>query len=247
MLDLYASKPDILSGLLASTVILYRQNVISALRPFSVENLTELNSCVASFSDNFEAGKTIIAHDVSDGLLDMLPTRPTLSLSSDTTYLLVGCLGGLGRSLTSWMMKKRARNFAFLLRSGADSVQASILVEALEAAGANVQVTRGDASIRSDVDRAIRDVASDRPIRDIIQAVLKVCNCKALDFCDGHTDIDTALGWIVPQHVIRELDKLDEAQSTRDHESSCSPGRYSSGFLRDDQLRLRHSRYSRSK
>lgn len=81
MLDLYAWKPDILSGLLASTVSFYRQNVISALRPFSVKNLTELNSCVATFSDNFEAGKTIIAHKVSDGLLDMLPARPRLSFS----------------------------------------------------------------------------------------------------------------------------------------------------------------------
>ena len=213
MLDLYACKPDILSGLLASTVSLYRQNVISALRPFSVKNLTELNTCVASFSDNFESGKTVIAHDVSDGLLDMLPTRPTLSLSSDATYLLVGCLGGLGRSLTSWMMKKGARNFAFLSRSGADSLQASILVAALEAAGANVQVMKGDASVRSDVDRAVREVPSDRPIRGVIQAamVLKVCESQALEFCDGHNDVDTALGWFVPQHAVRELERLNEA------------------------------------
>ena len=249
MLDLYAWKPDILSGLLASTVSLYRQKVITALRPFSVKNLTELNSCVATFSDNFEAGKTIIAHEVSDGLLDMLPARPTLSFSSDATYLLVGCLGGLGRSLTSWMMKKGARNFAFLSRSGADSLQASILVEALEAAGANVQVMRGDASVRSDVDRAVRDVPNDRPIRGVIQAamVLKVRSCQALDFCDGHINADIALGWTVPQHAVQELDRLDETQSTRDHESPCCSRRGSSGFLRDDQFRLRHSRYSRSK
>ena len=227
MLDLYTCKPDILSGLLASTVSLYRQNIISALRPFLIKNLTELNSCVDSFSDNFEAGKTIIAHDVSNGLLDMLPTRPSLSLSSDATYLLVGCLGGLGRSLTSWMMKKGARNFAFLSRSGADSLQASILIEALKAAGANVQVMRGDASVRSDVDRAVRDVPNDRPIRGVIQAamVLKVRNCQALDFCDENTDVDTAIGWVFPKHAVRELGQIDEAQSTRDNESSCSSGR----------------------
>lgn len=147
------------------------------------------------------------------------------------------------------MMKKGARNFAFLSRSGADSLQASILVEALEAAGANVQVMRGDASVRSDVDRAVRDVPNDRLIRGVIQAamVLKVRNCQALDFCDGHINVDIALGWTVPQHAVRELDRLDETQSTRDHESPCCSRRGSSGFLRDDQFRLRHSRYSRSK
>ena len=59
-----------------------------------------------------------------------------------------------------------------------------------------MQVMKGDVSVRLDVDRAVRDVPSDRPIRDVIQAamVLKVCNCQALDICDGYTDVDTALG-----------------------------------------------------
>lgn len=204
MLDLYAWKPETLSGLLALTVSLYRQGAISALRPLSVKNLTELNSCVTSFSDSFEAGKTLVAHEKSDGLLDILPTRPSLRLCSDATYLLVGCLGGLGRSLTSWMMKKGARNFAFLSRSGADSKQASILVEGLEAAGAKVQVIRGDASIGSDVDRAVRSVPCDRPIRGVIQAamVLRVRISSSIHLCDANANADSTLGWTVPQHAI---------------------------------------------
>ena len=172
MLDLYAWKPEILSQLLDLTISLYRRQVISALRPLSVRNLAELNYCVASFSDTYEAGKTLIAHEKSDKLLDVSPIRPSLKLSSNATYLLVGCLGGLGRSLTSWMMKKGARSFAFLSRSGADSKQASILVEELETAGADVIVMRGDASVRSDVDRAIRSIPADRPIRGVIQAAM---------------------------------------------------------------------------
>ena len=172
MLDLFAWKSEALSTLLALTIKLYRQQVISALQPLSVKNLTELNSCVASFSDSFEAGKILIAHEKSDRLLDVLPARPSLRLCSDATYLLVGCLGGLGRSLTSWMMKKGARNFVFLSRSGADSKQASILVEELEAAGAQVQVMKGDATVRADVDRAVKSVPADRPIRGVIQAAM---------------------------------------------------------------------------
>ena len=204
MLDLYAWKPEILSRLLALTVSLYRQGVISALQPLSVRNLTELNSCVASFSDGFEAGKTLIAHEKSDGLLDVLPTQPSLRLCSDATYLLVGCLGGLGRSLTSWMMKKGARNFAFLSRSGADSRQASILVKGLEAAGARVQVMRGDASVRADVDRAVKSVPADRPIRGVIQAamVLRVRILPSIRSRDANANADFTLGWTVPQHAI---------------------------------------------
>ena len=39
---------------------------------------------------------------------------------ADAAYLLVGCLGGLGRSLTMWMLEHGCRNFVFLSRSGDD-------------------------------------------------------------------------------------------------------------------------------
>ncbi len=171
MLDLYAWKPDTLSQLLALTVSLYRQGEIPTPQ-FSVKNLAELNCCVTSFCDNFDTGKTLIAHEKSEGLLGVLPTHPSLRLSPSATYLLVGCLGGLGRSLTSWMTKKGARHFAFLSRSGADSKQASTLVKELEVAGAEVQIMRGDASIRADVDRAVQSVPADHPIRGVIQAAM---------------------------------------------------------------------------
>ena len=172
MLDLYAWKPDTLSQLLALTLSLYRQQSISALEPISVQNITELDSAVASFSDSFNTGKTLIAFEESAGQLNVLPSRPPLRFRSDATYLLVGCLGGLGRSLTSWMMKKGARNFVLLSRSGAGSKQASILVKDLEAAGSNVQVIRGDATVKADVERAAKSIPAAAPVRGVIQAAM---------------------------------------------------------------------------
>jgi len=178
LLDLYRWRPEVLGRLWELTVGLYRQSQIPAPQ-LRIRNITELNDCVASFSDSFEAGKTVIMHEESDGTLQALPSRPRLRLRPDATYFLVGALGGLGRSLTSWMMRKGARNFTFLSRSGADSKQASTLVCELKASGASVQIFRGDAGVREGVENAMKNVPTDRPIRGVIQAamVLRVSTC----------------------------------------------------------------------
>ena len=100
-----------------------------------------------------------------------LPRRP-LRLRGDATYLLVGCLGGLGRSLALWMKDRGARHFIFLSRSADDNPQAASFVKDLRAScqGLTVHVVRGDVAIRKDVDRAI--AAAERPIRGVIQAAV---------------------------------------------------------------------------
>ena len=76
-------------------------------------------------------------------------------LDSQKVYLLFGCLGGLGRSLTRWMMAQGARHFVFLGRSGCDKRSAQELVSRLQNAGADVSVVRGDVSKAGDVAAAV--------------------------------------------------------------------------------------------
>lgn len=172
ILDQYMYKPAALSETLRHVISLYRQKLISPLRPLTVRNIAELDDAVASFSDNFSSGKTVMVYEPFDTPLNVIPSRPALKFKPNATYLLVGCLGGLGRSLTSWMMKHGARCFTFLSRSGADSPQAAHLVKDIETAGAIVHVVRGDATVRKDVDRAIAGVPASHPIKGVVQAAM---------------------------------------------------------------------------
>ncbi|KAL6229642.1 hypothetical protein BDW75DRAFT_249453 [Aspergillus navahoensis] len=172
LLELHKHKPQVMAQLLADVVYLYRQGVISVSLPLRLKNLADLDEAIGSFSDGFEAGKTIIIHETSEKTVNLLPPQPRLRLRADATYFLVGCLGGLGRSLTSWMVKRGARNLAFLSRSGADSLQASLLVQELKDAGVTVQVFRGDAGVQEDVQAALRGIPKDRPVRGVINAAM---------------------------------------------------------------------------
>jgi acyl transferase domain-containing protein/NADPH:quinone reductase-like Zn-dependent oxidoreductase len=190
-------KPSILGSLLERIMVLYRQGSIPA-PSVSVRNITELNESIQSFSDSMFDNKIVITHQAEEGFVDVVQSRPRLILPPDATYLLVGCLGGLGRSLTSWMMKHGARNFAFLSRSGMDSEQATILVNNLETRGANVQVFRGDATVKADVENAVRSIPADRPIRGVVHAAMVLRVSKVLlSNCNASTGSSVVCGNII--------------------------------------------------
>ncbi|XXG97578.1 short-chain alcohol dehydrogenase [Hypoxylon texense] len=172
ILDIYEARPEIISALLPTIVRMFKQGSIVAPGKVQSVNLANLDQAVSDFSDSFGAVKPVISYERSEEKIQTLPTRTPLKFSPESTYLLVGCLGGLGRSLTSWMMESGARRFTFLSRSGADSKSAAKLVSDIEAAGAIVQVVRGDATNAADVARAVAGVSPKNPIRGVVHAAM---------------------------------------------------------------------------
>jgi NADP-dependent 3-hydroxy acid dehydrogenase YdfG len=83
---------------------------------------------------------------------------------------MIGCLGGLGRSISKWMVKRGARKFVFVGRTGTDRKAARQLVEDLEAEGACVTVVRGDVSNLADVQAAVAAIKG--PVGGVIQAAM---------------------------------------------------------------------------
>jgi NAD(P)-dependent dehydrogenase (short-subunit alcohol dehydrogenase family) len=106
-------------------------------------------------------------------LNQLCPPTYQAVLHPDKVYLLVGCLGGLGRSLSRWMLSRGARNFVFMGRSGSDKPSAEELLVSLRASGAHVTVVRGDISKASDVDNAVQACLSvGVPIGGVVQAAM---------------------------------------------------------------------------
>ncbi|KAI1742845.1 hypothetical protein F4680DRAFT_27616 [Xylaria scruposa] len=95
-----------------------------------------------------------------------------LRLLPDATYLLVGCLGGLGRSLTKWMMGCGAKHFAFISRSGADKPEAARLIADIELSGASTQVLRADAADEEAVAKIVTSLQAIRPVRGVVHAAM---------------------------------------------------------------------------
>ncbi|KAJ0295368.1 hypothetical protein COL516b_012632 [Colletotrichum fioriniae] len=111
--------------------------------------------------------------DITSSFLDAVPSSrgaSFLSVNSVGLFKRPCILGQLLEQIIT--LNRQARNFVFLSRSGTDSEQATILVKDLKARGAKVQVLRGDAAVKEDVEKAVASIPDDRPIRGVVNAAM---------------------------------------------------------------------------
>ncbi|KAL8847079.1 MAG: hypothetical protein Q9221_007866 [Calogaya cf. arnoldii] len=125
---------------------------------------------VGSINDAPDTG--IMAMTLRDSTVKIQPSQKGFQFSPEATYVLVGCLGGLGRSLTTWMMERGCKNFVFISRSGADKPEAAQVTTLLQEAGASVRVFRADATVEEDVMAIVADVSATHQIRGVVHAAM---------------------------------------------------------------------------
>jgi hypothetical protein len=115
-------------------------------------------------------GKVIVnmPSDASE-LQSSLDLQP-IQFQPDASYLLVGGLGGLGKSLAIWMIERGARNIIFLSRSAGLSEESKSISVELESMGCSIVMARGSANNIDDVTGAV--AASQVPIRGVFQLAM---------------------------------------------------------------------------
>ncbi|KAI9368958.1 putative polyketide synthase [Aspergillus egyptiacus] len=153
----------------AEALELYRAGAVKPV-PIATFDVSEISQAYRFFSTKGRIGKVVISLENPSSLIRVAHARHLTTFDANKSYLLVGCLGGLGRSLSRWMFDRGARNFTFLGRSGCDKPAARDLVSSLEASGATVQVVRGDIVNADDVQAAVD--ACTLPIGGVVQAAM---------------------------------------------------------------------------
>ena len=78
-----------------------------------------------------------------------------LSLDSKAAYILTGGLGGLGRSIATWLVEHGACNLVFLSRTAGSKIEDLRFVQELESLGCSAFPVAGEAQNMDDVQRAV--------------------------------------------------------------------------------------------
>ena len=138
--------------------------------PLTSFTAAELGVALRHFNSPARTGKITISFEDPKMLIPVVPDRFTTKLHPCKSYLMVGCLGGLGRSLSQWMINRGARSFIFLGRSGKKKPAAQRLIEDLEQQGAQCLVIQGDVTNAEDVERAIS--AAPLPLGGVVHAAM---------------------------------------------------------------------------
>ncbi|GAW27374.1 putative polyketide synthase [Rosellinia necatrix] len=162
----------ILINLVRDVLQMYRTGEIIAA-PITEFDISEIGEAYRYFSSKERIGKVVITLNNPESLIPVAPAKYNTILSAEKVYLLVGALGGLGRSLTNWMMSRGARKFVFLQRSGCDKPGAQEFVDRLRRDGAEAIVIKGDVTVAGDVAASIAACESmDGHLGGVVQAAM---------------------------------------------------------------------------
>lgn len=156
--------------LLQESMDLIRSKAALPCMPLKVFDVANVEEAFRYFMKGTRMGKVAVTFQNPNSKLRVLPASYETKFSSSKSYLMIGCLGGLGRSLAKWMMSRGARRFVFLSRTSTDKPSARALVETLRDKGAEVEVVRGDVGRYEDVERCIQ--AAKTPIGGVMQGAM---------------------------------------------------------------------------
>ncbi|KAH9885669.1 hypothetical protein F4778DRAFT_798830 [Xylariomycetidae sp. FL2044] len=167
------TKVDMVLDSLRSVIDLISQGRIQYPFPRHVFPVSEIEGGFRMMQSGKSSGRIIIRVDPSETVPKLLRFKSEWRLRADASYLIVGGLGGLGRSICSWMVSKGARHLILPSRSGAKSGAASAVVHTLREQGIQVSTPICDATsmeeLRTTLDACAKSMP---PIKGCINAAM---------------------------------------------------------------------------
>ncbi|OQE09842.1 hypothetical protein PENVUL_c005G09092 [Penicillium vulpinum] len=135
--------------------------------------ISELDRALTRIESQDNLGKIVVVPGENDHV-KILPQPKIFSLDDpDTTYLIVGGLGGIAYTVASWMLEKGAKNLVILSRHAAQHPKAAELQAVAQSQGSALQIRSCDASNEGDLLAHLAEVShSFPPIKGVINGAM---------------------------------------------------------------------------
>ncbi|RMZ80055.1 hypothetical protein DV738_g3093, partial [Chaetothyriales sp. CBS 135597] len=172
-------RKHVVERLMERCIELWRAGMIKSITPMHVSPAASITSVLRSMQRGMHLGKMVVQMPEDPEELPMQAPALQLKLRPDRAYLLVGGLGGLGRSLSTWLVEHGARHLIFLSRSAGDMEESHPFLQELAALGCHTTRVSGDVAQYTDVVRAIQ--ASPVAIAGVFQASMVLNDNSLVD------------------------------------------------------------------
>ncbi|RJE26620.1 polyketide synthase [Aspergillus sclerotialis] len=140
--------------ILEKVVEFSQQGDLQQTLPVTIFDATEVSKAFRHMQKGIHIGKILVRMPEDPGTLPTASDQVHVSFRPDSYYLLVGGMGGLGRSVASWMVLNGARRLIFLSRSAGESDSDRAFLRELEDQGCVATAVAGDVTKLEDVERA---------------------------------------------------------------------------------------------
>ncbi|KAI4272255.1 MAG: hypothetical protein LQ337_005421 [Flavoplaca oasis] len=166
-------KPTVVHEIMLDIMGMYSRKKLKMITPINVLPIDALESALNDMQRGKSMGKTVIESLPGQEVQAMPAVTNHPSIRSDATYLVTGGMGGLGRSMTKWLVQQGATSIALLSRSGHTSVNAKTMKDEYLSTGVNVSVLQCDVADEDQVRTVIEHCSKFMPpIRGIIHGAM---------------------------------------------------------------------------
>ncbi|GKZ27195.1 type I Iterative Polyketide synthase (PKS), partial [Aspergillus brasiliensis] len=152
-------KPTIAKELLNRLVQLLRQGYIHPIRPIKTFDSGHILDAFRYMQQGIHLGKIVVSMRNTAGQTALDETvvqhKRVTRFDSSGAYLLVGGLGGLGRSISTWMVERGARHLIYLSRSAGTTDAHLEFSQELASMGCRADFVQGTVMNLDDVTKAM--------------------------------------------------------------------------------------------
>lgn len=152
-----------LGQILSDAFALVHKGVLRAAYPMTVYPVAEMETAFRTMQQGKHRGKLVLSFGDNAQAPVLCKAQDALRLNPNATYLFVGGLGGLGRSLAREFVACGAKYIAFISRSGDSSAEAKATIQELTTLGAVVKTYRADIADENAFLSAMQQCTTDLP------------------------------------------------------------------------------------
>lgn len=164
---------SVLHNAIRQSVQLCEEGHVRPVYPITPYAITDMEHAMRMMQKGTHMGKLVIVPGPQDDVKVVSREQPLHLGSSLATYMVVGGLGGIGKSIAEWLIEKGAKAVLLVSRSAASHPDAGALVEAATEKGCNLVVRSCDVGNEDELKRLLSDLAgSIPPVRGVIQAAM---------------------------------------------------------------------------
>ncbi|KAH6683357.1 fatty acid synthase S-acetyltransferase [Halenospora varia] len=174
---LMEADPVMMAKLMADVTMMSEKKEIFVPQPLNVFSCGNIEQALRLMQSGKHMGKIVIELNEDDMIPVVAEKKSVIKFDGNSTYLIAGGLGGLGRSMASWMVDHGAKNLILLSRSKTYNEEVAGFLEGLRDKGVVVATPPCDVSDRGAL-QAVLDECSTKmpPVKGCIQGSMVIQN-----------------------------------------------------------------------
>jgi D-arabinose 1-dehydrogenase-like Zn-dependent alcohol dehydrogenase len=189
LLAMMRHKPQDVHQALTKIGQLVTEKSIEPVWPITTYPIAEATQALKRLMTGKNTGKVVLKTG-RDEIVPVLPHRQKVKLFPNASYLIIGGVGGIGRSVATWMIAHGAKHLILLSRSaGSGQTTKEFVDQTMQETGCQIKAISCDVANAAELASTLQNYKSKGfpQIRGIVQGAM------VLQVCSGVTSYDRSL------------------------------------------------------